>query len=695
MRRLQDSLVLAAVVLAATGAVRASDRVSIDLVGHTEGGVGAVAVAGTRAYVATGAALSVLDVSDPSAPVLVARSDLLDSDIEHVELMGDYAVVATWLGVYVMQVAGVERPTVVGVHDAVEKVTDLVVVGNAAFVATMDDGFVILDVSDPAAPQYVGAYATDGELRHAAIEGDRAYLLTRGRACGSDPDCVPGFDGLLVLDISDPAAPELIGSLESGSEELPYSGNSVVAEGSFVFAGGSNGFIVYDASDPASIQVVGRYEHDPMPPSLPISRIMMFGQRVYAALGCGNLLVVDVSDRTNPVLMGLHVTKWTVNDMDVAGDMAYLATYGEGLPIVDFSTPETPVEVGRFDSLADARGLARFGDNVVAASGWPQMVVFDASDDAALRRIGSIDLGDNTFAVDVDGHYAFVVGGSEEYWLRVVDLSLPAQPQLVGSCSLGSTLYFAVAVTNGYAYVGGRGIVIVDVSEPTQPYIVGASDKGGSDGIAVRGDYVYTTSGGMAIHDVSDPTNPVFLGDWGPSAQDVALRGDIAYVPSGRDDIFLYDVSDPTSPVELGTFGDAEWAHRLAVAGNVLWVGDGYGEVFAYDVTTPSEPKWIATYESNYSLDALLAWGSRAFVSGYGAGLVALELRWRADADGDWDVDLTDYGAFVGCYNGMNRPPGQSDCGAADLDGDGDVDWLDYATFLDCYSGPGNLPACR
>jgi hypothetical protein len=65
-----------------------------------------------------------------------------------------------------------------------------------------------------------------------------------------------------------------------------------------------------------------------------------------------------------------------------------------------------------------------------------------------------------------------------------------------------------------------------------------------------------------------------------------------------------------------------------------------------------------------------------------------------SDFDGDGDVDLSDYGVFLGCYNGPNQAPGAAACDEADADDDGDVDLADYAGFLDCYNGPGNPPAC-
>jgi hypothetical protein len=62
------------------------------------------------------------------------------------------------------------------------------------------------------------------------------------------------------------------------------------------------------------------------------------------------------------------------------------------------------------------------------------------------------------------------------------------------------------------------------------------------------------------------------------------------------------------------------------------------------------------------------------------------------DHDNDGDVDLTDYGAFLDCYNGPNNPPASTCVFDNDFDRDGDVDLSDYGGFLTCYNGPARPP---
>ena len=68
----------------------------------------------------------------------------------------------------------------------------------------------------------------------------------------------------------------------------------------------------------------------------------------------------------------------------------------------------------------------------------------------------------------------------------------------------------------------------------------------------------------------------------------------------------------------------------------------------------------------------------------------------RFDADGDGDVDMSDFGAWQRCYSGPGVPYACG-CEWADGDGDGDVDADDFALFAACFSGPAVPadPACH
>ncbi len=99
-------------------------------------------------------------------------------------------------------------PTLLGMESALDLARDVRVQGSIAYVA--DGGNLkTVDVSDPANPSVVGTWSGDGSgLRDiCAVNNNRVFAAD-------------GYYGLLVIDVSVPAAPVLVGSVDSrGSPE--------------------------------------------------------------------------------------------------------------------------------------------------------------------------------------------------------------------------------------------------------------------------------------------------------------------------------------------------------------------------------------------------------------------------------------------------------------------------------------------
>src|SRR5690349_18782671 len=73
-----------------------------------------------------------------------------------------------------------------------------------AFVCRGATGLMILDISDPAAPQLVTTYNTPGTCFDVAAAGNIVYVAD-------------GASGLLVLDVFNPASPQVVTTFTPGS----------------------------------------------------------------------------------------------------------------------------------------------------------------------------------------------------------------------------------------------------------------------------------------------------------------------------------------------------------------------------------------------------------------------------------------------------------------------------------------------
>ncbi|HWN82202.1 MAG TPA: hypothetical protein VNM87_08920, partial [Candidatus Udaeobacter sp.] len=123
-----------------------------------------VAVSGTHAYLAADlAGLQIVDISNPSAPVLVGGIDLHDRAYA-VAVNGSYAYVAAFhSGLQIVDISNPTTPVVAAVHNTPNEALGVALLGNLACVADGNSGLQIVNVSNPHAPQLVGAVPTAGK----------------------------------------------------------------------------------------------------------------------------------------------------------------------------------------------------------------------------------------------------------------------------------------------------------------------------------------------------------------------------------------------------------------------------------------------------------------------------------------------------------------------------------------------------
>jgi hypothetical protein len=135
------------------------------------------------------------------------------------------------------------------------------------------------------------------------------------------------------------------------------------------------------------------------------------GNYAYLAAAGNGLVVVDVSDPTNPVLSSTMDDDYAY-DVAVAGGYVYVAAGGGGLVVVNVSDPTNPARAGGYDTSGSARGVTVSGDYGYVTGGTEGLVVFDASDPTDLRwadNYGILHRSGSAESVVVSGGYAYLV----------------------------------------------------------------------------------------------------------------------------------------------------------------------------------------------------------------------------------------------------------------------------------------------
>jgi hypothetical protein len=141
-------------------------------------------------------------------------------------------------GVFIFDISDPESPALLGTVPSndpisVELAGDRLFVGNASSLDS-DPEVVIYDISNPAAPQTLGSFPVVDRPYHMDLYGDLLYVVDYGR-------------GLKIVDVADPAEPQLLGELDS------LQSYRAIRYGEFVLmADDENGVLIIDVSDPTN-----------------------------------------------------------------------------------------------------------------------------------------------------------------------------------------------------------------------------------------------------------------------------------------------------------------------------------------------------------------------------------------------------------------------------------------------------------
>ncbi len=143
----------------------------MELVGHFGGTTDAVDVAGNYAYVGQGQDFLILDITNPSSPVLVSKI-MTEGFVRDIKVSRNYAYVADDdNGLVIVDISNPSSPTLKGSYNIPGYTYCITVSGNYAYVAD-NDGLVIVDISNPSDPILKGRYA--GPTGDVAVYGNYA-----------------------------------------------------------------------------------------------------------------------------------------------------------------------------------------------------------------------------------------------------------------------------------------------------------------------------------------------------------------------------------------------------------------------------------------------------------------------------------------------------------------------------------------
>jgi len=513
------------------------------------------------------AAVGVFSTVVPSVP----DRPLRPASINALARLGHDVVLASvsgYRGFQIMKLDSESRPTLLG--DLIVPATPgaLTVVGGTAFAAAGFDGVLVLDVSQPDAPTLATRFGTPGVAQALAPfdAGGRQYL-----AVGD------GREGVRIFDVTKTLAPSEVAVLAPGPEGtevravLVMNGHLVAA--TFLALGGEpSTFVVYDVADPARPV---KLSESPTPYG--VSALASSGAILYVALNFFGIDAFDMTDPTAPRFL---------SHTDGPHGLCRVSCRD---PVLDMKVDDGRLWVALARSGAAAYFIDGAGgmvlNNVVPVAGNSQAV---------------LPLGTRVLVGAEEGPLVYDANAGEG-----------ASPLFFDPRGHGVARSVVVS-DDGFAYVAAavRGVQTFAVTDDVgrlldQPTYLGQTPTPSAIGpfdtragnVLLDGQRILVGDGraGLAVLDRHDPRNPVLVGSLRPLDQLSALqlREDVLFACDDNAGLVVYDISVSSAPTEVARAqfltDPHEACHDLLLAGDVLFMG-GTVRLAAVDVSDPRHP---------------------------------------------------------------------------------------------------------
>ena len=336
----------------------------------------------------TGPQLSVVDVSDPLGPVLVARA-VSDLAVAVAAAPGRAYLADARAGLVILDASVPANPAPISVTATGATSLGLAVDGRYTYLA--DAELFVYDHADPAQPRLVGTAIIPGTASRVALVAGHAYVTSAG------------VSGLLeVVDIADPTQPEVVAEVEFPGYPGPIlAHDGVLYLGDFLFGG----LYVLDLADPAAPELLPTIETAPYAIALAASDELLYVST--GAFGGAAIQIFDLADPLAPVLVHTWSTDQTsFHALAARGNLLLATPDGQpdnGLTILDLSVPTAPSVLAHLPLPGDPRALALGGDVAYLAGEEGYLQVVDVSEPAAPFRLGQTPLPAAAFTLATAG----------------------------------------------------------------------------------------------------------------------------------------------------------------------------------------------------------------------------------------------------------------------------------------------------
>ena len=267
-------------------------------------------------------------------------------------------------GLKIFDTSDHERPFKLSEFRFQSEVFDVVVDQGLAYLACRESGIFIVDVQNPSSPEIIGSLDTPGSAS--------AIILINQHLLVADTT-----GDLLVINVQNPAEPILTKRLD-----LPGIATGLFTHGTILYvANYSHGFSVVDISNIANPVLIKSIKTS-------LSYKLAVDDKILLTSNPSNKLMTwDVTNPSNPIQLGeLNLPEgslggWkTPYEIAIIGKHAFIACGYQGVLVVDYSEPNRPEIVERYQTTDLAWSLSVQDDFLYVANGKSGFKIYNISD---------------------------------------------------------------------------------------------------------------------------------------------------------------------------------------------------------------------------------------------------------------------------------------------------------------------------
>ncbi|WP_374078326.1 LVIVD repeat-containing protein [Bdellovibrio bacteriovorus] len=614
----------------------------------------AIASSGNYTYVAdsSGNDFSVIDASAPGNPTVVATLvNSLFAGPRNMVVDGNYAYLLAQNKVVIIDVSNPTAPVVSGSYSNSSYIGNdrsIKVVGNYVYTVGGSKGLLILDVSSKTSPTFV-SYTSISSASGLDVQGGYAYVSTSG--------------SFYIFDVSNPSAVTQASVLTATDFQ---NGKSLVANGNYVYVLGQTGMYqgqlsVVNITNKSAPVIEMKFNATDYGYLERAEDIEMDGNFIYVSQNNGRNSnnYVSIYNVTNPANPQMTFLTLIPNSASYGKACDHISVGGSHVSCIFSGSPaiyimdrnpkpvlQGPVLASYFDKKPWHYSVSTKGNTMVGMDSNENLFAYDISNPSSILEKGSIALPDpmNRYSFEAglffDGTYAYVTTGNTAK-VFIVDFS-GAKP-VVRSIVRNNASYHlntpdGIVAAGGYVYVAAaNGLTIIDANNPAAASIVGhinlfTNSYHSAKGVWVSGSTVYVSSDvdkKIAAVDVTTKNAPALLGTFTDATNlngvyKIVSKGNYVLANTWAGRLVVVDFSTPSAPVLAYTSLNTTYFGRsnlISVSGNYLYTEPNTGSVVVHDISNPAAPTYVSTLPSQsqapFDVDGTVG------VSGNSSGIVS------------------------------------------------------------------------